>query len=128
MPWSGAGPWPRGPPQCRRLVYPRTVTLAYLTLAYLTNQEGSVIILIVFLTIAATVIFVRLCSRGRRRASPGQTELTLLERIEAMTDEEYEVWRAEGRSRYEAQKKRPQQSQHGHRHVGPDHQPPKYSG
>ena len=66
-------------------------------LAYLTNAEGSIIISIVFLSLAATVILVGL--RHHRRASGVQREQTLLERIEAMTNEEYEAWRADGQRR-----------------------------
>jgi len=75
------------------------------TLAYLTNGEGSVIILIAFSAIAATVILTRLSRRGPRRESREQAQPSLLERIEAMTDEEFEAWRAEGRRQYEAGKK-----------------------
>jgi len=70
------------------------------TLAYLTNGESSVIIAIVFSAIAASVIFIRLHLRGRRRDSQEQGELTLLERIEAMTNEEFEAWRAEGQRQH----------------------------
>jgi hypothetical protein len=72
------------------------------TLAYLTNSEGSAIILIVFLAIAVTVVILRLHSRARRPDGREPTEPTLLERIEAMSDEEYEAWRAEGGLRPDA--------------------------
>jgi hypothetical protein len=74
------------------MAYPQMVTLAYLA-----NGEGSIIIAIVFSAIAATVIFVRLRLRARQRDSQKAAQLNLLERIEAMTDEEFEAWRAEGR-------------------------------
>jgi hypothetical protein len=83
-------------------------------LAYLTNAEGSIIISIVFLSLAATVIFVSL--RHHRRASGVQREQTLLERIEAMTNEEYEAWRADGQRRREAalRSRRERRSRQGH--------------
>jgi hypothetical protein len=69
-------------------------------LAYLTNAEGSIIIAVVFLSLAAAVIIVSL--RHHRRAKGVQREQTLLERIEAMTNEEYEAWRADGQRRRQA--------------------------
>jgi hypothetical protein len=77
------------------------------TLAYLTNGEGSIIIAIVFSAIAATVIFVRLHMRARQRDSQQATQVNLLERIEAMSNEEFEAWRAEGRRRQDAAMKQP---------------------
>ncbi len=78
-----------------------------MTLASLTNAGRSVIVVIVFLSLAATVILVRLHTRARQRDNGGQAKLTLLERIEAMSDEEYEVWRDEGRRQREANKRPP---------------------
>ena len=79
--------------------------------------------MVVFLAIAATVIVVRLHTRRRQNDRPARPA-TLLERIEAMTDEEHEAWRAEGRERYEAQKKerkerRRQEGPDRQRHCGP---------
>lgn len=73
-------------------------------LAALTNVDSSILVAVVFLSLAATVIFIRL--RERRRGAGEKTELTLLERIEAMTNEEYEVWRAEAQRQREANLKR----------------------
>lgn len=83
-------------------------------LAYLTNAEGSIIITIVFLSLAAAVIIVSI--RHRRRASGVQREQTLLERIEAMTNEEYEAWRADGQRRREdaLETRRERRSRQGH--------------
>jgi hypothetical protein len=92
--------WHLGKAHC--LVYPRTVTLATLT-----NVDRSVIVIIVFLSLAATVIFVRLYTRARERGNEGQAKLSMLERIEAMSDEEYAAWREEGRRQREANKKPP---------------------
>ncbi len=75
-----------------------------MTLADLTNVDSSILVAVIFLSLAATVIVVRL--RERRRDTGEKAELTLLERIEAMTNEEYEVWRAESRRRQEANVKR----------------------
>jgi hypothetical protein len=83
------------------MAYPRTV------LGYLTNGEGSIIIAIVFSAIAATVLFVRLHLRARQRDSQKAAQLNLLERIEAMTNEEFEAWRAEGRRQPDTAMKRP---------------------
>ena len=73
-------------------------------LAALTNVDSSILVAVIFLSLAATVIIVRL--RERRRGADQKAELTLLERIEAMTDEEYEVWRAEAQREREANLKR----------------------
>jgi hypothetical protein len=78
-----------------------------MTLASLTNVGRSVIVVIVFLSLAATVILVRLRTRARQRDNEGQAKLTLLERIEAMSDEEYDAWRDEGRRQREANKRPP---------------------
>jgi hypothetical protein len=85
------------------------------TLAYLTNAEGSVIIAVVFSTIAATVISVRLHLRARQRDSREEAGLSLLERIEAMTNEEFDTWRAEAKGRPEATTKRRQAGQRNQR-------------
>jgi hypothetical protein len=71
-------------------------------LAYLTNAEGSIIIAIVFLSLAIAVIILSLRTRHQRRAGGVQGEPTLLERIEAMTNEEYDVWRADRQRQREA--------------------------
>jgi uncharacterized membrane protein len=88
------------------------------TLAYLTNTEGAVAILIVFPAIAATVIFVRLRTRARQRDSQTQAEPTLLDRIEAMSNEEYEAWRDEGRRVYQENKVRQREGQRRRRQRG----------
>ena len=88
-----------------------------MTLAY-TNADGSVAILIVFLTIAATVIFVRLYTRARRRNGQKQPEPTLLERIEAMNNEEYEAWRDEGKRQHAENKVRQREGQRRRRQPG----------
>lgn len=93
------------------MAYPRVVTFAYLT-----NGEGSVIIAVVFSAIAATVIFVRLYLRARQRDSQKAAQLNLLERIEAMTNEEFEAWRAEGRRQRETTMKYPGVERSRHRH------------
>jgi hypothetical protein len=74
------------------------------TLAELTNVDSSILVAVVFLSLAATVIVIRL--RERRRNTGKKTELSLLERIEAMTNEEYEEWRAESRRQLEGNLKR----------------------
>jgi hypothetical protein len=63
------------------------------TLANLTNVEGSIIVAIVFPAIAAVVIFIRMRQRRQERAGGRQREPSLLERIEAMNNEEFEAWR-----------------------------------
>ncbi len=93
------------------MAYPRMVTLAYLT-----NGEGSVIIAIVFSAIAGTVIFVRLHLRARQRDSQKAAQLNLLERVEAMTNEEFEAWRAEGRRQRETTIKQPGAERSRYRH------------
>jgi hypothetical protein len=62
-------------------------------LASLTNVEGSIIISIVFPAIAAVVIIIRMRQRRQERAGGEQRGPTLLERVEAMTNEEFEAWR-----------------------------------
>jgi hypothetical protein len=75
------------------------------TLADLTNVDSSILVAVIFLSLAATVIVVRL--RERRRDTGEKAELTLLERIEAMSNEEYEVWRAESRQEANVKRRRP---------------------
>jgi hypothetical protein len=93
------------------MAYPRIVTIANVT-----NGEGSVIIVIVFSAIAATVIFVRLYLRARQRDSQKAAQLNLLERIEGMTNEEFEAWRAEGRRQRETAIKYPEAGRSRRRH------------
>ena len=73
-------------------------------LAALTNVDSSVLVAVIFLSLAATVVIVRL--RERRRGADKKAELTLLERIEAMSNEEYEVWRSEAQRQREANLRR----------------------
>jgi hypothetical protein len=73
-------------------------------LAALTNVDSSILVAVIFLSLAATVVIVRL--RERRRGADKKAELTLLERIEAMSNEEYEVWRSEAQRQREANLRR----------------------
>jgi hypothetical protein len=88
------------------------------TPANLTNVQGSVVIVVVFLSLAATVIVVRLRTRRRQNHRPARPA-NLLERIEAMTNEEHEAWRAAGRERYEADRRERQERR---QQQGPDSQ------
>jgi len=87
-------------------------------LGYLTNVEGSIIIAVVFLSLATAVIIVSVRNRHRRRAKGAQRAQTLLERIEAMTNEEFEAWRADGQRQREASVKTRREGRSRQGHLG----------